>query len=278
MFFGECLSSSRYNHYCFKDTSELPKWRREKIALSWSDTCLTPITARVHITSAFTDGLPFPYIWVWEIDLKTCTSWKISIPLSAPNLWAEILKYLQQLPICKNASNLCINLHFSKAEPEVIGEEASAQLMHHPQAAFRKSFFYADSPIAVIIYPFLGLPLSSLFACWLSSISKTPKPWVFQKKCFASRLFCCLPKSWATWESPKIPWTFGKQKKNTKNQLPPLAPAHHLRGSKGQRSNSSRRLESGQKKVQRKKIFGKHWKTMSSVISMGFMDGYPLAN
>lgn len=216
MFFGECLSSSRYNHYCFKDTSELPKWRREKIALSWSDTCLTPITARVHITSAFTDGLPFPYIWVWEIDLKTCTSWKISIPLSAPNLWAEILKYLQQLPICKNASNLCINLHFSKAEPEVIGEEASAQLMHHPQAAFRKSFFYADSPIAVIIYPFLGLPLSSLFACWLSSISKTPKPWVFQKKCFASRPFCCLPKSWATWESPKIPWTFGKQKKTRK--------------------------------------------------------------
>lgn len=140
MLFWECLSSSRYNHYWFKDTSELPKWRREKIALSWSDTCLTPITARVHITSAFTDGSPFPYIWVWEIDLKTCTNWKISIPLSAHNLWAEILKYLQQLPICRNASNLCINLHFSKAEPEVIGEEASAQLMHHPQAAFRKSF------------------------------------------------------------------------------------------------------------------------------------------
>lgn len=102
----------------------------------------------------------------------------------------------QQLPICKNASNLCINLHFSKAEPEVIGEEASAQLMHHPQAAFRKSVLEMQIHPLLLSILFLGFPFQAFLLAGYLPFQRPPKTMGLRKKnALPAGLFVAFPKS-----------------------------------------------------------------------------------
>lgn len=213
------------------------------------------------------------------LDLKTYTSWKISIP-DGPHLiflGRNTQIPCQQLPICKNASNLCINLHFSKAEPEVIGEEASAQLMHHPQAAFRKSFLNADSPIAVI-YPFLGFPLSSPFCLLAIFHFKDPQTMGLPQKCFASRPFLLPSHILSHMGIPPKSLELLVSKKNPRkiNGHPWLQPTTFVE------AKDKDPILLGAWRVARRSSRGK--KSLGTTTNHefrhidGFMDGYPLVN